>query len=115
MAKPEKKRDQVTFTLRLPEEKIQALNFYLNEKGSSLERELEQVCMHLYERKVPANVRRFLNSLHQNSATEPSVEEVDLELPQAENAVVYDPTASQNNTGSESSSLDQRWSSQHTL
>lgn len=87
MAKQEKKRNFATVTLCVPEEKLQALRFYLSEKGSSLERELERVCLHLYERKVPANVRRFLNSMQK---PEPEIEpEQPAEMP--ENAVVYEP------------------------
>lgn len=91
MAKQEKKRNFATVTLCVPEEKLQALRFYLSEKGSSLERELERVCLHLYERKVPANVRRFLNSMQKPEPEKlPEIEpEQPAEMP--ENAVVYEP------------------------
>lgn len=98
MAKQEKKRNFATVTLCVPEEKMQALRFYLEEKGSSLERELERVCLHLYDHKVPANVRRFLNSMQKSEPEKQPEIEPEQSEEATENAVVYEPKTAQINT-----------------
>ena len=42
------------------EEKLNALEMYLAQKGSSLEAELSKFTEHLFEKTVPQNVRDFI-------------------------------------------------------
>lgn len=41
-------------------EKLEAIKYYLDEKGSSMETEIETVMQEFYEKTVPAQVRSFI-------------------------------------------------------
>lgn len=51
---------KATITINFDEEKTAALKLYLNQKGTSVEKELEKSLETLYMKSVPANVREFI-------------------------------------------------------
>lgn len=55
-----KKEKKISVSLSFPEYKLEALALALEEKGVSLEEELEQYLAKLYQKKVSADVRKFL-------------------------------------------------------
>ena len=52
---------KATITLSYDEEKLSALRLYLEQKGGTLEEELQQAVDTLYAKTIPANVRGFLD------------------------------------------------------
>lgn len=46
--------------VRYDSEKLEAIKYYLEEKGSSLEAEMELLMKDLYEKSVPSLVRSFI-------------------------------------------------------
>ena len=57
-----KKEKRMNVELSFPEYKMEALALALEEKDVSLEEELEQYLAKLYQKKVSAEVRKFLAS-----------------------------------------------------
>ena len=64
------------------EEKIEALKFFLAEKDTSLEEELQNLIKELYEKSVPAQVRSYIEKRPVTEVKkgrkkkEPNVEEI---------------------------------------
>ena len=52
---------KATITLSYDGEKLSALRLYLEQKGGTLEEELQQAVDTLYAKTIPANVRGFLD------------------------------------------------------
>ncbi len=52
---------KATITLSYDEEKLSALRLYLEQKGGTLEEEMQQAVDTLYAKTIPANVRGFLD------------------------------------------------------
>lgn len=46
--------------IRYDSEKLEAIKYYLEEKGSSLDSEMESLMHELYEKSVPSVVRSFI-------------------------------------------------------
>ena len=46
--------------IRYDSEKLEAIKYYLEEKGSSLDAEMELLMQELYEKSVPSVVRSFI-------------------------------------------------------
>lgn len=46
--------------IKFDSDKLEAIRYYLNEKGSSMEAEMETVMQDFYERVVPVQVRSFI-------------------------------------------------------
>lgn len=55
-----KKEKKISVSLSFPDYKLEALALALEEKGVSLEEELEQYLAKLYQKKVAADVRKYL-------------------------------------------------------
>lgn len=58
----DKKQNICTFTVAFPEEKKEALLYFLEQNGGSLEEEIISCFDALYHKKVPLAVRKYLDS-----------------------------------------------------
>ena len=52
---------KITVTVSFDEEKLSALKMYLEQKGQTVEEELEKSLTALYQKGVPVGVREFLD------------------------------------------------------
>lgn len=66
----EKTSIQVSF----PKEKLDALKFYMDEKDTTVEKELQAHIKNVYEKYVPAAARRYLDRHDAPEVGEPEVE-----------------------------------------
>lgn len=51
---------KITLTISFEEEKVKALRWYLEQKGSKLEDELTKAVDTLFQKNVPTNVRNYI-------------------------------------------------------
>lgn len=51
---------KTNLTISYEEEKVKALRWYLEQKGSGLEEELDKALDALFQKNVPANVRGYI-------------------------------------------------------
>lgn len=66
----EKTSIQVSF----PKEKLDALKFYMDEKDTTVQKELQAHIKNIYEKYVPAAARRYLDRHDAPEVNEPEVE-----------------------------------------
>ena len=52
---------KANITIAYEEEKLSALRLYLEQKGTTIEKELVLACENLYSKTVPNNVRDFID------------------------------------------------------
>ncbi len=62
MTKNERGKKNSTFTVAFPEEKKDALIYFLEQNGGSLEDEIISCFDALYQKRVPLAVRKYLDS-----------------------------------------------------
>lgn len=62
-----KKENFHSISLEFPDDMMDALLFYLSEKGTDLNAELQQFLLKLYEKTVPKNIKEYL-AAKKNSA-----------------------------------------------
>lgn len=62
---------KATITVTYDEEKLAALKMYLEQKGLSVESELERAAETLYNKVVPVGVREFISMRNGSSAAKP--------------------------------------------
>lgn len=55
-----RKMKKANITIAYEEEKLSALRLYLEQKGTTIEKELVLACENLYSKTVPNNVRDFI-------------------------------------------------------
>ena len=53
--------DKTTLQVSFPKEKLEALKFYMDEKDTTVEKELQGHIKSIYEKYVPAATRRYLD------------------------------------------------------
>lgn len=63
---------KVNIVIDFDTEKLSALKIYLEDKGTSLEREISIACEALYQKTVPATVRAFLDLRAEESKSKKS-------------------------------------------
>ncbi len=63
-----KKENIQTVYVEFPAEMYEALAFCLDEKGSSIESEIEQILLKLYQKNVPAPIKNYLSAKQKFSA-----------------------------------------------
>lgn len=51
---------KATVTITFEDEKLSAMRLYLEQKGTTIEKELIYACENLYSKVVPNNVREFI-------------------------------------------------------
>ncbi|MFT9494740.1 DUF6103 family protein [Anaerosolibacter sp.] len=68
--------EKTTLQVSFPKEKLEALKFYMDEKDTTVEKELQGHIKSIYEKYVPAATRRYLdrNDLAEGLQTEVRVE-----------------------------------------
>lgn len=68
--------EKTTLQVSFPKEKLEALKFYMDEKDTTVEKELQGHVKSIYEKYVPAATRRYLdrNDSAEGLQTEVSVE-----------------------------------------
>lgn len=74
MAKSEKSKDTTSMEVLFPEEKMEALEQFLDEKGSSLALEIASFVEKLYEKTVPLPVKKFLEAKEKRTEKPASTE-----------------------------------------
>lgn len=80
--------EKATLQVSFPQEKLEALKFYMNEKDTTIEKELQGHMKSIYEKYVPAPTRRYLD--RNDSAKEVLKDvEVSSEEPQTKNASTH--------------------------
>lgn len=53
--------EKATLQVEFPQEKLEALEFYMSEKGLTIEDELQDYVNTLYEKNIPASTRKYLD------------------------------------------------------
>jgi len=54
--------EKTELTVSIEPERLDALNYFLSQDGSSAQKELERMLTELYETKVPENTRGYIDS-----------------------------------------------------
>ena len=54
--------EKTELTVSIEPERLDALNYFLSQDGSSAQKELEKMLAELYERKVPEDTRGYIES-----------------------------------------------------
>ena len=54
--------EKIELTVSIEPERLDALNYFLAQDGSSAQKELEKMLAELYERKVPEDTRGYIES-----------------------------------------------------
>jgi hypothetical protein len=74
-------------TVMIEQEKLEAIQFYMDKKESSMDEEMEDFVQKLYEKVVPAQTREFIESKLQVQPEKPKreVKKATASLPTGEN------------------------------
>jgi hypothetical protein len=73
--------EKATLQVSFPKEKMEALKFYMNEKDTTIEKELQGYIKSVYDKYVPAATRRYLD---RNDSEETAQAEVSISSQEAE-------------------------------